>query len=563
MQAALLQEGEDLPVQVARLQEVEGLPVQAAQVQELQEADLADGLAALPNRQPPLRGAAAKKRKIKEALLAPVVSKFRKVAHAWNKLHGLRRGDQLPMLQKDGQRERRQPRGQREWQHANRWSIGDGMRFAWKSMHQTAPQVEGANHIGSSNNGLHTLTATAGVHLSAQAAELRKIRELCQQGKAAYVMLVRGFDCTPARLSFGKLTTLIRPHGRYLIRDPDNRAANGSPWKLVTADAYAQSQGKKLPARGIVEICGQRTEVMSGTGRTSDLRYDRVFMPPVVVSSTSASAVYRAFVDAVPQVGVGAMDDWLTAGARFVLLAVAPDRCPANLRMLADLCTKLPDKVLFWQGSCAVHMIHRIISVSISESRWCGTIYGMQFACSMTNNIMKMRAALDTWLQRELRYYGPGSGVLPDASWHRHQRRLVDNTLKRRIDRIRGRIGHHGSSLLEAGGRERLDDIAERLLWFCNGDWRSPVPEAYDVDGRFGSREKAARLMGAAIFEAGILLGGEGSGQSTCSVNRWGQFRRFAGQSHAWISRSWLPRTSHHPGFGTPVRAGGGRRQLG
>ena len=186
--------------------------------------------------------------------------------------------------------------------------------------------------------------------------------------------------------------------------------------------------------------------------------------------------------------------------------------------MIAYVCTRMPAKVLFWQGSRAVHMIHRIISAAIGEPRWCGQIYGMQFACSMVSNVQLMQAAIQAWLERDLRYHNPTSGMHPDPAWHRHATRLVDNTIRSRADRIRGRIGNHGASSLEANGRERLDYVASKLLWVCNGDWWSPTPEVFD-DGRFGSRAKAVRMMAAAICESGILLGGEGG---LCSVNRWG-----------------------------------------
>jgi hypothetical protein len=121
-------------------------------------------------------------------------------------------------------------------------------------------------------------------------------------------------------------------------------------------------------------------------------------------------------------------------GLRFLVIATAPDASPANKRMLAELAAHLGPRMLFWRGSCAVHMMHNIISKAINEPKLCGDIFACQHTCSVPNNYGSMLAAFRRWVVDKLIYHNDQS--LPDPAWETHQQALLDNTLRRRTSRI-------------------------------------------------------------------------------------------------------------------------------
>eukprot|EP00969_Alexandrium_andersonii_P080039 3527909-Alexandrium_andersonii.AAC.1 len=81
------------------------------------------------------------------------------------------------------------------------------------------------------------------------------LRELAQSDKLRFLVLVRGFDCSPRLLSFGSLTAAVAPHARYLVpRDPSETQAGQawqSKWRLVAASEFLALGKKHLPRTGI------------------------------------------------------------------------------------------------------------------------------------------------------------------------------------------------------------------------------------------------------------------------------------------------------------------------
>ena len=170
---------------------------------------------------------------------------YNALARAWNTLHGLRRGETVPVFAaelEDRQAEKRAV-------HKNRWLFTGTMRVAYRSLgardHSAANGELGETRRGGECLSCHSVIATL-VQRQAFAAAVGQpcalVADLCS-------------DATPRLLNFGALSPVVAPHARYLERNANNNGwdhllsiLHGTPVQL-----HATASLRSLGTR---RVCG-------------------------------------------------------------------------------------------------------------------------------------------------------------------------------------------------------------------------------------------------------------------------------------------------------------------
>ncbi len=277
---------------------------------------------------------------------ATAQSKWRSVARAWNRCR-IRCGDRLP---EHSQALRKR---QRAWRHPNSWTASGALRIAFASIGRTTQRATGQRDT---RRELDAMAAVSFAFLARQASLIERLhlqlarRE--QEVAPRWLYVQRAWDCTPVKVSFGKLRSVLAPVSRYWWRQASEAevgrphharraaaaanqghalgaaaaAANqghapgaaavanqghalgaaavaqqgqarGTTWHLLTLSEFQERQRTStMPHGGILELLGQRGAVFwpEQHGSTLAVRRERCVLLPMFLARGNASTQYAA-----------------------------------------------------------------------------------------------------------------------------------------------------------------------------------------------------------------------------------------------------------------------------
>ena len=168
----------------------------------------------------------------------------------------------------------------------------------------------------------------------------------------------------------------------------------------------------------------------------------------------------------VPDLCISKLNE-LSQSVRFVLVCEVPDHASANWRKIAFSATKFGPRVLFAPIGCGSHRVHRIIAITLKEDDWVGNIFAVQLVAQVPSHYSRLVRVLRELVEEELIVVlGP-----PDEAWVQHAKDIVDHTLLRTRNFIRGRLDG-GASLFELRGDAELAARGEKLSRILNYDAR-------------------------------------------------------------------------------------------
>ena len=168
----------------------------------------------------------------------------------------------------------------------------------------------------------------------------------------------------------------------------------------------------------------------------------------------------------VPDLCISKLNE-LSQSVRFVFVCEVPDHASANRRKIAFSATKFGPRVLFAPIGCGAHRVHRIIAITLKEDDWVGNIFAVQLVAQVPSRYSRLVRVLRELVEEEL-IVVPGP---PDEAWVHHAKDIVDHTLLRTRNFIRGRLDG-GPSLFELRGDAELAARGEKLSRILNYDAR-------------------------------------------------------------------------------------------
>lgn len=421
-----------------------------------------------------------------------VATAYKSLAKAWNHRMGLRRGDRALDFDKQ------------DTAHPRKWDFAACCRHVYRLVGKTEVA---RGSVGDTRRGLEMLSSMTALALRAQDSEV----------KAQYVpkggnFISVGFDATPVLVCLGRFAPKVCEFARYLVPRQDRPG-----WRAVSLDVFRTITALKAhvqPQYGVVELFAQAVDMFWTT--STGCRQESYVRPPQVLQKSNGSTMFAAVHHNSQLLSPSALESISQHSGPFILQE-CPDSCKANLRMLAYLRARLPDKCLFaGSRTCAVHICHLIIVQSSREEQVVGDAHACEVVSRQPALFSRLVTGLKEWLDRELIIHAGR----PPARLALHVQRTLQHTLRRDLDHVRGRLPSCAAEAEGVGGKAgaQVDKACEKIAAYWNGDIKRDTPEHY-CHGCCDNREDTICKMVAAAVEGGLLRGFR---SATPSKNRWG-----------------------------------------
>ena len=203
-----------------------------------------------------------------------------------------------------------------------------------------------------------------------------------------------------------------------------------------------------------------------------------VLVKPCILQAGNASCTFSATEQACDSLSCDFINQ---VGNEFPYIIVheCPDQASANVRKVLATRAKLDGRVMHSWTSCTVHAAQRIVVTGTQEDRLIGDIHAIAFTCNLTSNREKLLAALRRLVFAELHIVY----AEPDPAWRRHSAAVLNASLLRQTNRIRGSLGG-GRAVLESHEAERRRETKQKILKYLNGDIRHDCCRHYEVFSR-------------------------------------------------------------------------------
>ena len=249
---------------------------------------------------------------------------------------------------------------------------------------------------------------------------------------------------------------------------PRMRHQDTQRWESLTLDKYLAKKPRAGTLRyGTLDLCAQGLSCQY-MDEENILQGFEVICRPVVCQAGSASCIYSAVQEAVPQLSDENLCELATV-CPAVIVEELPDACSANDRKRAKTYDVTADsEVWHVRGSCGSHQLRRIIAAR--QQTLVGDVHAISVTCSATGTASEMQTALRHWLTQLV--------VIKGRPCHENLKRnklIVENTLMRHEQHIDVDRATHGAAtsivdLLEP------DHAVSKFLKFWNGNWRLNTP---------------------------------------------------------------------------------------
>ena len=350
----------------------------------------------------------------------------------------------------------------------------------------------------------------------------------------------RYFDGTPSFHDFGSFTGLAK-EARYVKEIP--AGTGGIPYARFTTMSYDEmvaSRGgrlRRLPQRGILEIMSrsaeyawccvdpnrpeEQTHAPEGHGsQYLDVHRHHIY-PPVVLKDTSCATL----ANLLSQDG-----DLLTEISKkpcpwkgCTVIHDLGDGAKPNIRWKKSQHAQHKDQPdIFYDehSRCAAHCIHNAITSETGEDRLVGHVHAVMTVLSVHQRRDHIIKVFKELVAEEIEIIAGQ----PPENYRKHSEKVLTQTLLRRVDLIRSRLGiSYADGAVRKETCTALRDACKRLLFMLNGDiTRAPI-QHYEcgccgVDGAPATKEVIVENVAAACIEAGIF-GHRTS--DTPAKNRW------------------------------------------
>ena len=373
--------------------------------------------------------------------------------------------------------------GQRTWTHGNTYVMDAAVREAFLYKRHKQRSV-GNVDIDSSHRELEGVCSVA----SLTQADFRNVtrqafEEVASSGARLACCVCRYFDGTPSFHDFGSFSALAE-QARYVKEIP--AGTDGIPYPRFTTMSYAdmvQSRGgrlKRIPQRGILELLTRRSEFAwtcvddFQAGQRDKVEVRQVLYPPCVVKDTTCATLANVLTQdgdlltevsktPCPWMGVTVIHD-LGDGAK------------PNKRWKRSQREQHKDNpnVLYDEHShCAAHSLHNAICAETKEDRLVGHVHAVMTVLSVASRREHIINVFRKMVAEEIEII---DGV-PPQQFRKHSEKVLEQTLLRRIELIRSRLGISGETGAEA--KEvctALREACKRLISMLNGDiTRAPI----------------------------------------------------------------------------------------
>jgi hypothetical protein len=204
----------------------------------------------------------------------------------------------------------------------------------------------------------------------------------------------------------------------------------------------------------------------------------------------------------------------------FLIFNEIPDGAAYCMRKKAYMCHQLkaiPNILVSPIPSCAVHILHRIVSNTIKEESFLGDVHAIEYACTLPPQRASILKKLREWVQEKLVF---DEVTLPDERWRHHLRMVLSHTIGRFKNHVRSRIADDGAAAFDAVGACRLDKDIDKIIGALTGDPRLPWPVHHErTCGKCKSRDEAVDMVFCAFAETALLPTSLGQ---TLVAHRWG-----------------------------------------
>lgn len=167
--------------------------------------------------------------------------------------------------------------------HPNQWDPCVVLSQAWKQLGKTKTLRGG---LEGQHRGLDIMAAVAAAASEAQREYIEEhVQRVMDFG--ACPVIHKFYDCTPARLKFGRLQSQLMPHARYPV-EIDGR------WTAVPLEQYLAHRPHAGVLRyGVLEVLAQG-HTMHYMDERGELHAFRAVCKPVVLQAGNASCLFSA-----------------------------------------------------------------------------------------------------------------------------------------------------------------------------------------------------------------------------------------------------------------------------
>ena len=367
------------------------------------------------------------------------LSKFGRLANAWDDVHDLRIGVQVDRSGTDDGANKNST--VKNWQHPNQYTVRGVIRKGFAIVGKSSVQRTG---MDGSTHQSKLSTSTASIALILQD---RKLREKLAGNKTRGLVVARHHDGTPHAVQFGALQHLLVPRARYMHKNPDGSR------KLIPWDEYKELH-RIAPRSGVLELFAQQIEV----AWTEDTLHKRhpVVTNPLYLGAGNASTIASAIDNAIPSLSLEAMKN-IADENRFMLLHEVPDNIAYNRRHMAYFAiVKLPPNIFYYPGGCKAHLITRIGSTMFKEEHLTGEVYNLAYVCCNTGYHNKLLQAAWELIDEELNIID-GTNLAVNDRDHQHRISVVANSYSRGFTFLRQQLGENSSNAEQTRKRSDTD----------------------------------------------------------------------------------------------------------
>lgn len=303
--------------------------------------------------------------------------------------------------------------------HPSQWTFAGSVLAAYKAI----GAKESNKGLGKTRRSLEVTSAVTYCHNMANSVGLTKQcldRALNTELNCLFVL--RGFDCTPLAVTFGQLGTEVAPHARYFLKQDDGK------WSAVGLEAFQAAHGRaRNPSRGTMECLAQTLEV---AWLDKDSIIGRAHQPiaPKFLQRGNASTMLTAINSALPDLSVESLAR-LAAKVRFVFLRMTPDMCPANTRLRAEFAERVKNVKNILTSpipGCSVHMLHRIITHAVRETKLTGDVHASIVIHRNTHHQAKLESAVEAIISDDRFEFNEDDD--PDPAWAKHLADILSMT---------------------------------------------------------------------------------------------------------------------------------------
>lgn len=221
-----------------------------------------------------------------------------------------------------------------------------------------------------------------------------------------WLVLSRQHDATPVKITFGPLSELgsVARYWHNVGLGAERKSA------LLSASEYLEVARKALPSVGIVESMGQTGflawPAQQGPGGFISVSSAELSFPLRFVEDTTSSTMFACLDQSEPDLSWNALLDMMF-DVKLLVLFLGSDLAESNGRLKMEFVRRVCEHnlqaskpgsglgfILFLDGICISHLIHREIEQTFASNLLIPKLYATAFSCNLPNMQAAIKASL-------------------------------------------------------------------------------------------------------------------------------------------------------------------------